>query len=105
MLPRGIRSNNPGNIRESSTDKTQWGGERATDDDPVFEEFETPQHGIRAMTRILMTYQNRYDLMTVSEMMAASFLPMTHLYLPASSSLGSRILSVEIPSKSLTSAE
>jgi len=64
-LPRGIRRNNPGNIKELPGDKTQWQGERATDDDPVFEEFTTPQMGIRALAVILRTYQRRHDIRTV----------------------------------------
>lgn len=65
-VPRGIRLNNPGNIKESPGDKTQWQGERATDDDPVFEEFVSPEAGIRALARILVGYQRRYGLNTVA---------------------------------------
>ena len=65
-VPRGIRLNNPGNIKESPGDKTQWQGERATDDDPVFEEFVSPEAGIRALARILLGYQRRYGLNTVA---------------------------------------
>jgi hypothetical protein len=53
-VPRGIRLNNPGNIKEAPGDKTQWQGERATDDDPVFEEFVSPEAGIRALARTLL---------------------------------------------------
>jgi len=65
-VPRGIRLNNPGNIKEAPGDKTQWQGERATDDDPVFEEFVSPEAGIRALARILAGYQIRYGLNTVA---------------------------------------
>lgn len=65
-LPRGVRLNNPGNIKEAPGDKTQWQGERATDDDPVFEEFVSPEAGIRALARILVGYQRRYGLNTVA---------------------------------------
>ncbi len=65
-IPRGIRLNNPGNIKESPGDKTQWQGERATDDDPVFEEFVSPEAGIRALARILLGYQRRHGLNTVT---------------------------------------
>lgn len=64
---RGERSNNPGNIRESKGDKTQWQGERATDDDPDFEEFDTPEHGIRALAKVLLAYQRKHGLRTVRE--------------------------------------
>ena len=65
-VPRGIRLNNPGNIKESPGDKTQWQGERATDDDPVFEEFMSPEAGIRALARILLGYQRRHGLNTIA---------------------------------------
>ena len=65
-IPRGIRLNNPGNIKESPGDKTQWQGERATDDDPVFEEVVSPEAGIRALARILLGYQRRHGLNTVT---------------------------------------
>lgn len=63
--PRGIRNHNPGNIRESANDRTQWFGERATDDDKAFEEFEQPEHGIRAMATVLRNYQRKHLLNTV----------------------------------------
>lgn len=63
---RGIRNNNPGNIRESELDKTLWQGERATDDDAAFEEFDTPEAGIRAMVVILKNYRRR-GIVTVEQ--------------------------------------
>lgn len=68
ILTRGERNHNPGNIRESKGDRTQWDGERATDDDPAFEEFETPYHGIRALARILLNYERRRGLKSIREM-------------------------------------
>ena|SRR3990167_4467406 len=65
MPARGIRNNNPGNLKELPGDKTQWLGERATDDDPIFEEFETPEHGIRALAKVLRNYQRKHGLKTV----------------------------------------
>ncbi|WP_096700647.1 structural protein [Magnetospirillum sp. 15-1] len=65
-LPRGIRLNNPGNIKEFPGDKTQWLGERTTDDDPVFEEFVSPEAGIRALARILLNYRRHHGLNTVA---------------------------------------
>ena len=67
QLPRGIRNNNPGNLKELSGDKTQWQGERATDDDPIFEEFETMEYGIRALMKILINYMKKYKLRTIIE--------------------------------------
>lgn len=55
-MTRGLRNNNPGNIREGQGDRTWWQGERPTDDDAAFEEFETPEYGIRAMAVILKNY-------------------------------------------------
>ena len=65
MIPRGVRNNNPGNIKELPGDTTQWQGERATDDDSIFEEFETPEAGFRAFGKILRNYQSKYGLDTV----------------------------------------
>ena len=47
---RGIRNNNPGNIRNS--DAIDWKGEVNSKDkkDKAFEEFKTMPDGIRAMT-------------------------------------------------------
>ncbi len=68
MTPRGIRNHNPGNLKEGPGDKTQWRGERATDDDPVFEEFEHPVYGIRALAKVLLNYQSLYRLKTLQGM-------------------------------------
>lgn len=67
VLPRGILNNNPGNIKELPGDKTQWVGERATDDDPIFEEFKTPEDGIRALGIILLNYRQKYGLRTIEQ--------------------------------------
>jgi len=66
-LPRGIRNNNPFNLKELPGDKTQWKGERATDDDPIFEEFETMEYGIRAGMITLRTYMKKHNLRTIIE--------------------------------------
>ena len=57
---RGIRNNNPGNIRKSNI---QWKG--AIGDDGVFVKFASPEYGIRAMARILRVYNNKYKINTV----------------------------------------
>lgn len=64
-LPRGIRNNNPGNIKEHPDDKTVWLGERATDDDPVFEEFIEMWEGVRALAEIILNYSKNHGLNTV----------------------------------------
>jgi hypothetical protein len=61
--PRGIRNNNPGNIRRSPT---IWQGESQGAGDPDFVTFTDPVYGIRAIARILLTY-DRDGLQTVSE--------------------------------------
>jgi hypothetical protein len=58
-LPRGIRNNNPGNIEVSST---KWEG--AVGDDGRFLQFAKIEWGIRAMGRILRTYETKYNLNT-----------------------------------------
>lgn len=62
-LPRGIRNNNPGNIRKTPT---KWVGEIDGSDD-AFETFETPLVGIRALAKILLNYARRRQLNTVDE--------------------------------------
>lgn len=51
--PRGIRNNNPGNIKRTGD---QWQGMAADQPDPVFVTFIAPEWGFRAMTRILRGY-------------------------------------------------
>lgn len=61
-LPRGIRNNNPGNIRISST---RWQGQAAFQIDPAFVVFDDAVMGVRALMRLLMTYHVKYGLDTV----------------------------------------
>jgi len=63
---RGIRNNNPGNIREAAGGGDAWKGERATDDDPAFEEFTEMRYGVRAAAKIFRKYQSSYGLRTVA---------------------------------------
>ena len=63
MTPRGIRVNNPGNIRKGE----QWIGLSDIQLDPDFATFKTPEYGIRAMAKILMNYQIKYKLKSISE--------------------------------------
>src|SRR5262245_59994502 len=65
---RGLRNNNPGNIREPKGDPTQWVGDRATDDDPAFEEFLTMWHGVRAAAVLFKNYQSTYGLGTIAQL-------------------------------------
>ncbi|MFS7308019.1 hypothetical protein [Rahnella inusitata] len=55
---RGIRNNNPGNIEFN--DSNSWQGQ--TGSDGRFAKFETPEHGIRALGRNLLSYGKQgYD--------------------------------------------
>ncbi|HCM1874248.1 TPA: hypothetical protein N3A16_002823 [Salmonella enterica subsp. diarizonae serovar 53:z10:z35] len=58
----GIRNNNPGNLEYSKSNP--WVGQNG--DDGRFAKFETPEHGIRALGRNLMSYQ-RQGIDTVNE--------------------------------------
>lgn len=55
-LPRGIRNNNPGNIEYNGT---PWRGLASPPSDGRFCIFTDARFGIRAMARILATYQSR----------------------------------------------
>jgi hypothetical protein len=63
--PRGIRNNNPLNIRVSPDN---WEGK--VGDDGSFVVFESPLFGIRAASRILKTYREKYNLISVSSIIA-----------------------------------
>lgn len=69
--PRGLRNHNPGNIKRSGI---AWQGLAAAGEmnaeqqaERTFEVFRGPWWGIRAMARILLTYQRKYHLKTVRE--------------------------------------
>jgi len=69
--PRGIRNNNPGNIRigdnwqglASDTEKAPF-----QSDETAFCVFKAPRWGIRAMCRVLIRYQDQHGLDTVAKM-------------------------------------
>lgn len=63
--PRGLRNNNPLNI-EKSGDK--WQGLAPVQSDPRFCTFKAPEWGVRAGVKILRTYQQRYKLFTLRQM-------------------------------------
>jgi len=62
-LPRGIRNNNPGNIEYNSGQI--WRGQIGTDGRYVV--FDTPLNGLRALAKVLRTYMETYQLLTVRE--------------------------------------
>lgn len=54
-LPRGIRNNNPGNIRHGDN----WRGMKKNQTDKSFVQFVSPEYGIRAMVKVLRSYRKR----------------------------------------------
>lgn len=61
LTPRGIRNNNPGNIRHGA----KWQGMAAQQTDANFVQFISPEYGLRALSKLLDTYFNSYGLNTV----------------------------------------
>ena len=59
---RGLRNNNPGNIRLGSF---RYKGEKATSSDSAFRQFESIEWGYRAMFVLLHTYEKRYGYNTL----------------------------------------
>jgi len=66
ILPRGIRNNNPGNIRRSAA---VWQGQLAAVEDPSFVQFSTPVFGLRALMRLLLNYHLKYGLDTIDSIL------------------------------------
>lgn len=64
-LPRGLRNNNPGNIR-SNSDIFQ--GEVSPSRDKEFKQFKSLAYGYRAVFKILSNYYRKYQLTTIREM-------------------------------------
>lgn len=65
--PRGIRNNNPGNLRYS--DRNDWQGQ--TGKDPDFSIFEDPIYGIRAMARTVSNKQGNNGYITLNDLLNA----------------------------------
>lgn len=63
-LPRGVRNHNPGNLEWGD----KWQGLRPVNErtDPRFCQFVSPAYGIRAIARTLITYQDKYNIRTVT---------------------------------------
>lgn len=59
-VPRGIRNNNPLNIRKGNN----WKGERPEQTDKAFEEFTSMTYGIRAGFIIIRKYMSGYNGLT-----------------------------------------
>lgn len=66
-IPRGIRNNNPLNIRIGNS----WRGEVSHSTDKSFEQFKTMEYGIRAGFVILKKYINHYGRNTIRKIISA----------------------------------
>lgn len=66
MATRGIRNNNPGNIRHNKANK--WQGASKNQPDNEFVRFDSMVYGLRAMARLLITYQDKYKANTISKL-------------------------------------
>ena len=67
MTARGIRNNNPGNIRQSGD---TFLGEVKPGRDGAFKTFRTMAYGYRALIKTLQTYQRKYGLRTVRQLVS-----------------------------------
>ncbi|HYB54639.1 MAG TPA: structural protein P5 [Alphaproteobacteria bacterium] len=65
--PRGIRNNNPGNLRRSDD---HWAGLASEQRDPDFFQFSEPVFGLRALARTLYNYQAKHGLETIRGIIA-----------------------------------
>ena len=65
-LPRGLRNNNPGNIRRNSD---VFQGEK-TSSDREFKQFKLMAYGYRAIFKILSNYYRNYKLDTIRKMIS-----------------------------------
>lgn len=63
--PRGLRNNNPGNIRHG----IDWKGE-TEGDDKNFETFQSLEFGIRAIFKLLDTYSKKHGINTIKDAIA-----------------------------------
>ena len=62
-LPRGVRLNNPGNVRYVEGITSTYQG--CIGSDGAFCRFDTPHNGLRALCKLLLVYQDRHGLRTV----------------------------------------
>lgn len=67
IIPRGIRNNNPLNIRVGNS----WRGEVSHSTDKSFEQFQTMEYGIRAGFIILRKYIKKYGRDTIRKIISA----------------------------------
>lgn len=65
--PRGLRNNNPGNIRQNSI---RYSGEVQPSKDAAFKQFQSMAYGYRAMFVVLHTYARKYGIDTIERMIS-----------------------------------
>ena len=62
--PRGLRNNNPGNIRRSAD---KWQGLRERQEDKAFFQFKDIGWGYRALIRLLQNYHRLHGCRTIAD--------------------------------------
>lgn len=62
-MTRGLRNNNPGNIRRNYANN--WRGLASVQSDTQFCQFISIEYGIRALYKLLCTYYNKYGCRSV----------------------------------------
>lgn len=67
MIPRGIRNNNPLNIRVGNV----WLGEVKNPTDPQFEQFNSMEYGLRAGFVLLRRYIRHYKRLTIEDIISS----------------------------------
>ena len=65
--PRGIRNNNPGNLRRTTD---PWQGLAVPQTDRAFFVFKDATYGIRALARTLINYQDQHGLRTIRQIIS-----------------------------------
>lgn len=78
-VPRGVRLNNPMNVKRSGAWQS-WDGVSAQQPDPIFASFDTPERGIEFGSQVLLGKQVKYNLRTVAKIIGDP----AHGYAPAS---------------------
>lgn len=66
-MSRGLRNNNPGNIRH---DGTRWQGERVPSTDRSFKQFTSMAYGYRAMFKLLTNYARLHNCRTIRKIIS-----------------------------------
>ena len=64
MTARGLRNNNPGNIRIT---KDKWQGLSEKQTDKSFFQFNSMPYGYRALIRTLQNYRNKWGCKTIAD--------------------------------------